>query len=191
MPCTVYVFFVATKSKNPIHKFVAGQIRKVEKLGLVNHMAIGIEYEDEMIIYHSVFPKPVSERMTEFLINNEPILIYKREVRNERHMFKMLMWLSIKGSHAYYGMVENVMIWFKRRFSQLKEVINTIKTNHDEGLNCTEYGTKFLAWSWPQDFTIERNEDSLGLREAVDACNKSLLLLNDLQMKEVCKPYQK
>jgi hypothetical protein len=186
----IYVMFVATTSKNPIHKFVANKIRQVEGLGLINHMAIGIEFESEMLVFHSVFPRPESTTMKSFLQKNKPILIYKREIKNQLLMFKMLMWLSIKGSHAYYGIVENALIYLKRRFEQLKEYVNVIKTNHDQGLNCTEYGLKFLSWAFPDEFTIERNEDSLGLREAVDACNKNLLLLRQDEINAITVFYE-
>lgn len=180
----IYITFVENKSKSQIKKFIAQRIRDVEKLGRANHVAIVVESDNikDCVVFHSVFPRPISQTMKDFLILNEPVLMYKKEVRNQQLLFEIMMWLSIKATHAEYGLTENLLIFIKRTWSQLAEYINVIKVNHDSRLNCSEYAMRFLAWAWPNDFTLERNEDSLGLREVADVCNKQMLLLNQEQV---------
>lgn len=181
----IYITFVSCRSKNPVKQFIAQRIREVEKLGKSNHVAIVVESENikDCVVFHSIFPRPISQTMNDFLKLNEPILMYKREVKNQQLLFEMLMWLSIKATHAEYGILENVLVFIKRTWAHLSEVINVIKLNHDKELNCAEYAMKFLAWAWPKEFEIERNEDSLGLREVASVCNRQMLLLNPEQMQ--------
>lgn len=186
-PDAIQVLILCSRSKklfNPLGEI----IEKEQKLGF-SHYSIAIIYDGQIVISEVKWPRPRFVSITDWLKTNDPIFVFKKEVKNQFLMFKMMSWMSIVCTTAFYSLSQLFLIYAGLKIPAAKKWFESVKLNHDRGLICSEYIINFLHKFF--GFEIEKSEDSVGLREPFDALTASWILLDQIQTAAVIEAYSK
>lgn len=183
----IETLIICSKSKrkfNPLGKL----IEKEEGLGF-SHFSIGVIYEGQFLISEAVYPHPRFISLNDWLKINEPVFIFRKEIKNQALMFKMLCWMAITCTSSFYSLAQLILIYIGKKFPSLKAWSSTVKLNHERGLICCEYIIYFLRTFF--DFSIDKSEDSIGLKEPFDELMASWVLLDQIQIAATIDTYSK
>jgi len=183
----IEVLILCSKSKkkfNPLGRL----IEKEEGLGF-SHFSIGILFEGQFLISEAVYPRPRFISLKEWLKLNEPMFVFRKEIKNQSLMFKMMAWQAITCTASFYSIAQLVLIYIGKLFPSLKNWSETVKLNHERGLICCEYITFYLRTFF--DFSIDKSDDSIGLREPFDELTRSWVLLDPVQTAATIEAYSR
>lgn len=183
----IEILVICSRSRklfNPLGKL----IEKEQGLGF-SHFSIAIIYDGQILVSEAKYPRPRFVSLNDWLKLNDPVFIFRKEVKNQLLMFKMLSWMSILCTRTFYSIAQLVLIYLAIKVPTLKKWSETVKLNHDNGLICSEYIIEFLEEFF--EFEISKSTDSIGLKEPFDALTSTWVLLDPIQTAATIETYSK
>jgi len=181
----IELFIICSKSKklfNPLGKV----IEKEEGLGF-SHFSIAIAYEGAIVVSEAVYPRPRFISLEDWSKLNEPVFMFRKEVKNQNLMFQMMAWMAITCTTASYSLSQLILIYIGKVFPKLKDWSASVKLNHEHGLICSEYIIRFLNKFFGLEIT--KSEDSIGLKDPFEALGNSWVLQDPIQMVVIMDVY--
>lgn len=183
----IEILVICSKSRklfNPLGKL----IEKEQGLGF-SHFTIALIYEGQIVLSEAKYPRPRFVSLNDWLKLNEPVFVFRKEVKNQLLMFKMMAWMSILCTKSFYSIAQLVLMYIAIKIPSLKKWSETVKLNHENGLVCSEYIIEFLEEFF--DLEIKKSKDSIGLREPFDALTSTWILLDQVQTAATIEVYAK